>query len=224
MTVYLNLKHAIFTLLLVGAAFIAPPASAAIIYESATLGQTGITSEEAFIQQTVPGANVDSTSFYGVRFFVNQPSQTTQIGGHFVISPSNIDVFFGAIVQLDDENDFPDSDDLSTPDVLGATLLTFPEPSDQVFGELSLSLTPGWYAVVFGAGLFGSVGDGGALRNNSDIGSPDYIGFQFGFGWGTRLPDAQFVVEGNTIPESTTLVLSLMALGSVIVCYRRLKH
>ena len=95
---------------------------------------------------------------------------TTRIGGHFVGGFSETD-FFGAIVGLTDSLDFPDSLDLSTPDVISASTLTFPDTSDEVFGGLSVNLQPGWYALVFGSGLFGTDGRGSAPKNNIVKGS-----------------------------------------------------
>lgn len=176
-------------------------AQAAILYETGTLGPTGITWEEVTSNQI--GVNVSSAVFGGVRFQLNSPVATSQVGGHFVARPDAGQSFFGAIVQLDGNGDFPNSNDLSTPDVLGATLLTFPPTSAEVFGDLNLSLQPGWYALLFGSGLFNATGVGASLLNNTDVGTPDYIGFQFGFGWGERASQngKRFLFEGVIVPE-----------------------
>ena len=80
---------------------------------------------------------------------------------------------FGAIVRLDDFSDVPDSFDLSTPDVLGVSLLTPPGCSNEVSAPLSLELEPGTYALVFGSGLFGATGAAFApTGSDSDIGTP----------------------------------------------------
>ncbi|MDZ4659158.1 MAG: hypothetical protein SH868_16425 [Bythopirellula sp.] len=157
-------------------------ARADMLFESGTLGPTGIP------RGVIPGANVSAAVFNGVRFQLTQPVITTQVGGHFVGSLGTTDTFFGAIVALIDENDFPDSGDLSTPDVLGSTVIAFPEPSAEVFGDLTLALDPGWYALVFGSGLIGASGDGAMPLNNPDIGNPTYIGYQLGTGWFRECP------------------------------------
>jgi hypothetical protein len=182
-------------------------ADAATIFESGALGPTGIA------RGSVSAANVSATVFNGVRFQLTSPVLTTQVGGHFVGSPGTTDTFFGAIVQLDDPNDFPDSGDLSTPDVLGATVIAFPEPSAEVWGNLALSLDPGWYALIFGSGLFGATGDGAMPLNNPDIGTPTYIGYQSGavLGWGNLINpifrNYRFVVQGHLVPEPPALLL-----------------
>lgn len=206
--------------------FATTSATAATIFESGTLGPTGIP------RGVVPGANVSSDVFNGVRFELATPVITTQVGGHFVGSVGTTDTLFGAIVKLADENDYPDSADLSTPDVLGSTKLTFPEPSAEVFGDLSLSLDPGWYALVFGSGLFGASGNGAMPLNNPDIGNPTYIGFQSGTGWfnlstlsdAFEFEDYRFVVKGTAIPEPATVAIALMAFFSYLfywLSYRR---
>jgi hypothetical protein len=188
--------------------------SAAILFESGTLGETGISREDVH-NQVVLGANLNSNAFNGVRFELVQPAVIAQVGGHFVGSPNNDAMLFAAIIELDNESDFPDSADLSTPDVLGNAILNFPEPSDKVVGDLELSLDPGWYALVFGSGLFGTGGDGAALLNNSDVGTQSYIGYLSGFGWGTRQPGMYFVITGTIIPEPSCFVLILLGTAAL---------
>src|SRR5690349_6005324 len=102
---------------------LATGSSADVLFESSTLGPTGITWTQ-LTDQSVPGTNVKDTVFVGARFQLSEPVVTSEIGGHFVgpISGS----FFGAIVELTSESDFPNSNDLTTPDVLATTLLSFP--------------------------------------------------------------------------------------------------
>lgn len=193
---------------------------AATIFESGTLGPTGVPWGDV-ANQTVLGASISSNIFNGVRFQLAQPAVATLIGGHFVGTPDGPNAFFGAVVALDNESDFPDSGDLSTPDVLGTTEIAFPEPSAEVFGNLDLSLDAGWYALVFGSGLFGVVGDGAMPLNNPDIGHPTYIGFQPGpgLGWGNLINpifrNYHFVVQGRVVPEPATVGLMSIVLLSV---------
>jgi hypothetical protein len=178
------------------------------IFESGTLGPTGAT--YADLGSAVPGTNVSTSVFVGVRFQLNQRALTSKIGGHFVASSSG--TFFGAIVELDDGNDFPDSKDLMTSDVLGHSLLTFPNPSAEVFADLSLELAPGWYALVFGSGLFEATASGGAVRNGTDIGEPSYIvALPAGTGWHDltfSLPNHRFIVQGEIVPEASSVILA----------------
>lgn len=186
---------------------------AAILYESGTLGPTGIDLSYG----EVPGTFVKDTVFTGVKFRVERPVQTTYVGGHF----ASVDgggfgyggTFFGSLIRLEDADDYPDSGDLSTPDVLGTTILTFPGLSAEVFGVIEVHLAPGWYALVFGSHLFGANGHGGAPRNNPDVGNPTYIGWQPGSGWfdltglSTIFVDHRFIVLGDVVPEPTSAVM-----------------
>ncbi len=191
-------------------------AAAATIFESGTLGPTGVEWQD-ILDQKVLGENVKPNAFTGVRFQLNQPSITSKVGGHFA-GPSPNAIIFSAIIRLDNENDFPDSVDLSTPDVLGTTLLTFTELSDEIFGDLTVSLDPGWYALIFGSGLFGAIGNGAALLNNTDIGSPDYIGFMSGIGWGHRLPNKRFVIDGIVVPEPPGYTVTSIVFLLLLLC------
>ena len=196
--------------------FLPSVAISATLFESGTLGPTGLA------QGSVTASNISASVYAGARFRLTQPVKTTQIGGHFVSATG--DNFFGAIVELGNANDFPDSGDLTTSDVLGTAELNFPVLSDEVFGNLDLTLYPGWYALVFGSGLFDTTGDGAAPLNNPDIGSPKYIAFQPGFGWNNLtgfLSDFRFVVEGNVIPEPTTF--SILVASSFFILIRRRK-
>jgi hypothetical protein len=193
-------------------------ADADILFESGTLGPMGIPFS-GLGGGTAPGSSgVTPNVFSGVRFQLLQSATTTSVGGHFVDSPTSGDTFFGAIVRLDDQTDFPDSGNLSTPDVLGTTLITFPNLSAEVFGDLELEMDPGWYALVFGSGLFGATGSGAAVLNNPDIESPSYIAFVPGSAWieVSTLPgpfqNYRLVVLGNTIPEPSRLTAMLAAI------------
>jgi hypothetical protein len=191
-------------------------ASGATIFESSTLGPTGITFAQ-LSNGSVPGTNVNSFVYTGVRFELTQSVITSQLGGHFVESFAGD--FFGAIVKLDGANDFPNSGNLSTPDVLGAAVLTFPDLSAEVFGDLNLSLNPGWYALVFGSGLFGTNGSGAAVRNGVDIEAPTYIGYQPGSGvtWidiTADGPNHRFIVNGTVVPEPVTSIGILWLLAA----------
>ena len=195
----------------------ASPTFADSLFESGTLGPTGIPWQDVY-DQLVFGENVSGVAFNGARFEIIERAVTTQVGGHFVGPPNSDTTLFAAIIALDNANDFPNSIDLSTPDVLGTTLLTVPDISDDIAGNLALELSPGWYALVFGSGLFGAEGDAAALLNNTDVGSPDYIGFLTGFGWGSRLPGKHFFVTGEFVPEPSSFALAFPAFLLLHLC------
>jgi hypothetical protein len=205
-------RQLLFLAAMLSCALAATNASAATIFESGTLGPTGVPYSQ--LGNTVPGTNINQFVFPGVRFQITQRAVTSAVGGHFVEETGG--TFFGAIVALEDENDFPDSNDLSSPDVLGTTTLTFPNPSAEVFGDLELELDPGWYALVFGSGLFETNGSGGAVRNGMDIDDPSYIAFDPNLGWfnldifQTFFDNHRFVVRGTFVPEPNTLSTILL--------------
>jgi len=199
---------------------------AATIFESGTLGPTGITFAE-LISQNIPGVNVNQSTFAGVRFSLDHPASINQIGGHFAAGASG--TLFGAVVALDDESDFPNSTDFSTPDFLGSTLLTLPLTSDEVFADLSLSLDSGWYALIFGSGLLEASGAGAAVGNNRDLGSPVYIGHDLNIGWfelaglSPIFANYRFVVNGVIVPEPSAIALAALAWNLSLTSRRRAK-
>jgi hypothetical protein len=225
--IVMNIRHDAHTLVpasvaALGILFVVNSSQAATIFESGTLGPIGVT--YADLGGTVPGTNISSTVFAGVRFEVTQPAVISKVGGHFVERFAG--TFFGAIVKLNDATDFPDSIDLSTADLLGKTTLIFPNPSTEVFGDLNLSLNPGWYALVFGSGLFGATGQGGTVENGSDIGSPTYISYHLGDpSWSVPINpifrNYRYVVLGELVPEPNSFVILVLALFPFGIRWRR---
>lgn len=125
------------------------------------------------------GTSVFDRQFVGAKFFVDAPTETTRIGGHFT---KTLDIF-GAVVRLSSAADFPDSPDLSTPDVLGAARIVsfgpdFEIGTDFFSTQLSVPLERGWHALVFGSGLFGTVNSswGGSLpTDHQRLGNPRFF-------------------------------------------------
>lgn len=117
-----------------------------------------------FLVGTEPSPFGGTTQLFGVRFEVTALVTTGGIGGDF--STLHEGGIFGALVQLDGPTDFPDSQDLSTPDFFASVVMPVPNAA-----FLETELTPGWYAVVFGAGQFGASGEALADSNNLN-GSP----------------------------------------------------
>ena len=190
---------------------------AAIIYETASLGPSDF-----------GGVTVYDRQFLGVRFQLDNTVITESIGGHFTATVFGNGRIFGALVRLDDLSDFPDSTDLSTPDVLGTTLLSppqFPTPSGDTAGDLHLTLPPGAYAMVFGSGLFGATATAAAPGQDINVAVPLYI-VSSGLEAGSFYQDASqgnarirmFVngIAAPTIPEPASLAIwSVLALAGV---------
>jgi len=185
-------------------------ADAEILFQTATSGPTGQTCGQ--------GLAVDSNFFPGTRFQLTQPAVTSAVGGHFLptdfVTPRTV---FGAIVRLTGPDDFADSADLSTTDVLGTTLITVPPTgSTNVSGPLVLSLSPGWYALEFGSGRFGATGDSGLISGNSLVGTPDIFSVRQSDGnIAFQASEPRMFVEGTSVPEPGTggILLALIVMS-----------
>lgn len=188
--------------LMCGILVVACTASADVIYESARMGSPG----QPYWGHMLLG----HTQFGGVRFEVDTNTRVDAIGGHFATfySGDGYDSLFGALVALTGENDVPDSANLSTPDVLRTVSFDPTNPSsDHVIDIDPIWLSPGWYAVVFGGGLHGSVAgfDNSAQLNNSPVGNPKYLTWTSS-GWGFSSSTwPRYTVYG--VPEPATLAL-----------------
>ncbi len=150
------------------------------------------------------GKPVDAATLRGARFEITEATTTRSItaviaqaiGG----APGQV---FGAIVALDGPDDFPESFDLSTSDVLGWRLLPIPTASNEVSAGLGVALEPGWYALVLGSGLFGAAGEAVAPFQNPEIGTASLFRGDVGAGvWEDRQPDgpafvSRMLVRGN---------------------------
>jgi hypothetical protein len=188
---------------------------ATAVIETATLGPTGVTS----------GLGVYNDQFIGVRFELTSNIKTAAIGGHFFDASPLDTQYFGAIVTLTDGNDFPDSFDLSTPDVLATALLSFPETSADTSAPLSVDLIAGHYALVFGSGLFGATGNtGGASQNNNPLGTLSWMFSQDSpqLAWlDTNFDGVRFFITAIPEPSAAAMVITgvLAAYGA-----RRKRH
>jgi hypothetical protein len=195
---------------LLAAVLIAAQPAAADPFQIFATGQPGPTGQTR-------GYVTGAMGFTGVRIFVPSTVVTQSIGGHFA-SLQGSDLF-GAIVALTDPFDLPDSEELTTPDVLGATRVIIsatgePVGSRIVSAPIEMTLTPGWYGLVFGAGLFGATGTGlfvfdnfpHALQHIFANGGVERQGlpFQNGVLGQGRL---YAFVEARPVPEPSTILL-----------------
>ncbi len=157
-----------------------------IIHESATMGVPGQTS----------GWGIDSVWFMGSRFYVGQDVQVTAIGGHMLEWTAGN--FFGAIVSLSGPSDLPDGYPFTTGEVVASTVFDPGFPSSDFRTPLSVTLTPGYYALIFGSGRFGSMGGEGALpyADQTNLPGASYILWDGSSWWNSASDRARFVVEG----------------------------
>ena len=172
------------------------------------------------------------------RFEVTAPTRLVTVGGVFInFSNTTIDIF-SAIVRLSSPTDLPDSLDLSTPDLLGTTLLsispaTISEPI-KVEAPIDLILEPGWHALGFGTGAFGSpssVTTGVGLVNHTidlapgqfpvtAIKDPNNLNFGF-LSQGAEPRIFATAQPVNAIPEPVTATAAVMSLIALSYNVRR---
>lgn len=188
--------------------------------------QAGLIFESGQVSGQPSGGGIYLNDNYFVmhRFYLDDTYFINSIGGNFEADRNrNI---FGAIVGLTGEDDFPDSHNLETSDVLGNTLLTIGSVDGDYFGDLSLSLTQGWYALAFGSGKFGADSIGFiddivmpdvAIDLSSDLpitaineGNPFNMPAQYTY----QSVNSRFIVKGQlvtSVPEPSTLALLLLS-------------
>jgi hypothetical protein len=205
-------------------ALLAVTALAFPIYQSATPDPTGQVVGNPFA--------IDVDQSLGVKFYVSKRVTIGSIGGYFSeTQPGFESDIVGAIVRLHGSQDFPNSFDLTTRDVLGKTSIHISDTSGDFAGNLDLTLRRGWYALVFAPGGLGQTSAREALMpsTNTEIGNPLYFfgtltsskrkGFEYIDGGG--LDGLRMFVSTDPVspvPEPATLLLlgsGLIGLGGV---------
>ncbi|AGA30888.1 PEP-CTERM sorting domain-containing protein [Singulisphaera acidiphila] len=146
-----QLKLAIVALGLTAAA--AGQARAGLVLETATAGTPATYGYSLFSNQTI-----------GSRFHLDTTTAITQIGGNLGGSGT----LFGAITALSAPDALPTGTSLTFP-VLAWTVFTLSNDlTTDIFANLSVTLGPGDYALIFGTGRFGADGTGYLSFDNDD--------------------------------------------------------
>jgi len=184
--------------------------------------------------QSLMGGIAANDNFYAMhRFYLSEPLQLTGVGGQFE-NPYFNQTFtvFAAIVELSGPTDFPDSLDLSTPDLKAHTLLTIPPGDADREASLSIGLNSGWYALGFGTGRFGApetpVGSGVALMSRTVDLAPDQLPFSAlqtfsggpGFFQVQSSQTPRMFLRGTVVPEPN-LLATVALLGLVTPRFNR---
>lgn len=199
--------------------------NAAIVHESALLGETGLA------PGSFDGSALADFQFLGSRFTIGTTTQVTAIGGHILGFDQGqfggVSTLFGAIVPLPAANAFPSfSPGELESNAIAATVFT-PDPLNvtvDLLTPLSTTLSPGDYALIFGAGLFGAGTIQGAMPdNNTDLpGSSYFFCTPCGVGdsWledeSTPYPaNLRFVVEGTHVSEVPVPAAFPLLLGAL---------
>ncbi len=176
--------------------------------------------------------SVNDRQLIGTRFEVASPMTLLSVGGNF-LAGSHV---FAALVRLGGPEDFPDSRDLSTSDVRGVTQIRaggqLPDlPFVDATAPLGAELDPGWYAIVFGGGLFGVPAGvtAGFSWGHAVVGDPSFITSSAGIGprgpWTTTPPNGIRVfadADLAPIPEPSTCLL--VTAGTLWVLRRHRHH
>jgi hypothetical protein len=187
-----------------------------IIFQSALLGPTGQSS----------GTTISPFQFLGARFSISEPATITEIGGHMgVIDANSVGSFFGAVIRLSGPGSLPTGSPFSLSEVVATTTFNLPFTTIDFLTPLSTTLTAGDYALVFGAGQFGSpVTAVGVMPNdNFDLPGASYFFWQASTStwFNDGISNMRFVVEGNFIPEPPTLLLLGPLLAVLLVWQRK---
>lgn len=117
-----------------------------ILFESSAPGQAG------------GGLVVSDTHFHGQTFRIDRPVRVTAIGSQF--RAFNDTSVYGAVYALGTPVTRPPVVDEAT--VLATTLLSIPGGNvvGEVYGEIDITLEPGWYSIGFGSGRYGATASG----------------------------------------------------------------
>ena len=191
-------------------AFSAAPSST--IFESAILGPMAQPVDQTIV--IVPD------QYLCARFHVSQPTLVDQVGGLMRRYPSSHTVsIFAAIAPITSSSGFPQlSPSQFQPLAVTSLDLTTGDYADWR-APLSVLLSPGDYALIFGTGRFGVSGNAVMYRESPDTLQASY--FQGSY----HLPDGRndiwlnsdylqklrFVVTGTVVPEPSTIVLAFVA-------------
>ena len=181
------------------------PEGLTLIHESAHLGPVGQNAGFSLGMQ-----------FLGSRFHVNSTVEVAAVGGAlFSSAPPFGGPLFAAVVSLSNATALPSGDPFDDTK-LAETLFEAPRPSADLLIPLSVTLSPGDYALVFGGEQFDPSVRGGMTNTNVDI--PGHASY---FRWDAEDQQWQEVHEGGmrfvvaTVPEPSSVMLLL--LGVVIL-------
>jgi hypothetical protein len=183
----------------------ATPAFAATVYESASY--TGDDTGEYIVQ--------DGRSI-GAVFTLAQTTNITGIGAQFGGFPGGS--IFGAIVSLASPADYPAGDPANLASIaLAHVVFSVPTVTAvDLIEPLSVTLSAGSYAVIFGSGQFGADGYAGLGELNDTIGSPTMIQTLFDDTWQSQDADGiRIVVEGSAVPEPASWAMMIGGFGLV---------
>ncbi len=180
-------------------------AEAAILFESANLGDLG----------QLGGPSIYSEQMLGASFFVDEPVYVTAVGGHVIGSAGT---FFAAIIELESLGALPPDPPFDSSDVVVSTVFETPYPSDDVRIPLTTVLDQGHYAILLGTDQLGASGGSGAMpvdgQQTFDHNGALIWNVQPGADEGEWIRGyslgCRFVVEGVPVPEPAGFLFLLL--------------
>ncbi len=184
---------------------------AAVYYESSPVGATPTGTTDFSFAVSL-----------GVRFEVTSSITATAIGGRMERNANAGDnTFFGALIALTDFADFPDSTDLSSPDVLRSVVFSAPAvndvPEEVTVAIAAINLAPGVYAIMFGGGERGASGLGAMTAFGADGPNASYFSKVSSDYSNDPVPqDMRFVLHSNPIPEPAGMALLVGAALAIL--------
>ena len=163
-----------------------------------------------------------SWQYFGVRFALSQPSQITTLHSEFALLSEGTSSFFAALIRLPTDTSLPQGNPFTPEEVVHTENFDLTGTSlHPVSIPFDVFVDPGAYAVIFGAGLFGSP-EGIAGTAGSYASVPDSSGLLWTpfrptppFDPWQSLSDSTYTVtiEGAVVPEPSTIVMLLLGLG-----------
>jgi hypothetical protein len=196
--------------------------AAPIIFESASLGVTGV---------QFPGSAIAPAQYIGVRFEIDQTTIVSAVGGHISSNPNVHQDLFAAIVPLAGATAVP-AESPGTFSPLAVTTFLPPILSDDIRVPLSVTLDPGWYALIFGSGRFGATGEGALISNGAPLPGISQASFFHASSPFLLAPPpnwqavssqvgTRYVVEGVAVPEPSSVLLFTGGAGALLLLLRR---
>jgi hypothetical protein len=188
------------------------------IFESATFGP---------FSDAPMGYAIANYQFQAARFHLDTETVVDHIGGRFGGNGTSKLLSFGAIAELG-ASGFPDASPLTFQPIASATFSPANANADTLV-PLSVTLPPGDYALIFGAGRFGSPvlpdSTTDILTHNPETPQASYFSYNELGGndiWTNDADDIglRFFVTGTPVLEPSTLVLAVLG-TTALLAYRR---